>query len=120
MNKRTDEFISDYQRSTNDRSTKQAIGRLLTKLNIKAVKLSNNAGYKYKKTCKELTDEYNKNNWMDEENDLVNPVYSTDRLDVDIFDDDDVDYKALYEDLLKKQTADLSKVSKIKTVKIIK
>ena len=50
LDKKTDVFIDDYQKHTLDKSSKQAIGRLLTKINITPIKLSGNAGYKYKKT----------------------------------------------------------------------
>ena len=96
--------------------------------------MSNNAGYKYKKTCEELLEEYKKNNWMDEDNDLINPSTSDSyRLDADIFIDDEeenkINYKLLYkqsqkkieelENKLKSQESSLvnSKFVKIKTTK---
>ena len=70
-------------------------------------------------TCAELIEEYNKNKWMDESNDFINPVISTaDKLDHNIFDDDEpeIDYKKLYEDLLKKNEDDKKPIiKKVKT-----
>ena len=127
LDKRTDDFITDFQTSTSNRNTKQAIGKLLAKINVKVVKLSNNAGYKYKMTCAELIEEFNKNKWMDEANDFINPdISSADELDNDIFDYDDepemyepeIDYKKLYEDLLKKNEDDKKPIiKKVKTTK---
>ena len=77
LDKNTDVFLEDYQKHTLDKSSKQALGRLLSKINITPIKLSGNAGYKYKKSCEELISEYNKNNWMDDDNDgaIPNMVY---------------------------------------------
>jgi hypothetical protein len=103
LDKKTDVFIDDYQKHTLDKSSKQAIGRLLTKINITPIKLSGNAGYKYKKTCQELIFEYNKNNWIDDENDLINP-HLMGNLDEGIDECDDtsiqIDYETLYKNSL--------------------
>jgi len=111
LNVKTDIFLNDYQRLTNDRSSKQALGKLLHKINIKPLKLSNNAGYKYAKSCDELLEEFNKNKWMDNDNDVINPKFSNSKFDVGIYDDDDeqeFDYKLLYSNL-RKENEDLKK-----------
>ena len=110
-------FIDDYQKHTLDKSSKQAIGRLLTKINITPIKLSGNAGYKYKKTCDELILEYNKNNWIDDENDLINP-HLKGNLDEGIDECEDtlitIDYETLYKNLLQ-ETEQLKSQQKIES-----
>jgi hypothetical protein len=72
INAKTDEFIQDYYNVTKDKTSKQQIGKYLTALDIKPKKLSNNAGYKYEKTHKELYDMFLSKLWIDETMDLIN------------------------------------------------
>jgi hypothetical protein len=76
---------------------------LLSKINITPIKLSGNAGYKYKKSCEELISEYNKNNWMDDDNDLINPQLRgnlDDGLDLNNESEIIIDYEQLYKNSL--------------------
>ena len=103
LDKKTDVFLEDYQKHTLDKSSKQALGRLLSKINITPIKLSGNAGYKYKKSCEELISEYNKNNWMDDDNDLINPQLRgnlDDGLDLNNESEIMIDYEQLYKNSL--------------------
>jgi len=103
LDKKTDVFLEDYQKHTLDKSSKQALGRLLSKINITPIKLSGNAGYKYKKSCEELISEYNKNNWMDDDNDLINPQLRgnlDDGLDLNNESEIIIDYEQLYKNSL--------------------
>jgi hypothetical protein len=72
INSRTDEFIETYYTITKDRTSKQQIGKYLTVIEIKPIKLSNNAGYKYVKTHQELLDIFKAKSWMDDNVDLIN------------------------------------------------
>src|ERR1019366_9355423 len=56
---------------TKDRSTKQKLGRMLTKLDIKPIKLTDQS-YVYRKSCVDLKVKFDDNKWIDDENDVVN------------------------------------------------
>ena len=119
LNVKTNTFFDDYQRLTNDRSSKQAIGKLLNKINIKPIKLSNNAGYKYFKSCDELLEEFNKFKWMDTDNDVINPTFSSrEFLDEGInHDEKEINYKVMYENLQKENEELKNKLKLLEPVK---
>ena len=96
LNMRTNEFFEYYKDKTKDRTTVNKLGRFLTKLEIKPVKMSNNAGYKYVKSAKELLETFQKLNFMDDTVDFISnndPEPETELENI---------YKSKYEDLLKK------------------
>ena len=96
LNMRTNEFFEYYKDKTKDRTTVNKLGRFLTKLEIKTVKMSNNAGYKYVKSAKELLETFQKLNFMDDTVDFISnndPEPETELENI---------YKSKYEDLLKK------------------
>jgi hypothetical protein len=93
LNMKTNDFLDFYKEKSKDKTSVNKIGRLLAKLEIKPVKMSNNAGYKYIKTSKELLDTFQKLNFMDETVDHIN-------------NDDDCNhdniYKTKYEEAMKR------------------
>jgi hypothetical protein len=93
LNMKTNDFLEFYKEKSKDKTSVNKIGRFLAKLEIKPVKMSNNAGYKYIKTSKELLDTFQKLNFMDDTVDLINN------------DDDshhDNIYKTKYEEAMKR------------------
>ena len=93
LNMKTNDFLEFYKEKSKDKTSVNKIGRFLAKLEIKPVKMSNNAGYKYIKTSKELLDTFQKLNFMDDTVDLINT------------DDDshhDNIYKTKYEEAMKR------------------
>ena len=68
---RTDDFFELYEYETKDRTSKQKLGKLLKKINIVPIKVKkgNVQCYHYRKTHDELLEEFNKNSWIDDEND---------------------------------------------------
>ena len=80
---KTDEFFRIYFEETKDRTSKNQIGKYLSKLGIIPKKISNNGGYKYVKSHDELYDIFKKNLWIDETVDLINK--NTNDKDVNIF-----------------------------------
>jgi hypothetical protein len=72
INVRTDKFLEDYKTLNKDFTSSQKIGRMLTEIGIKPVKNSNNQGYNYKKSAKELFELFKSKNWIDETIDLIN------------------------------------------------
>jgi hypothetical protein len=87
INQKTDEFFLEYRMNTKDKTSTQKLGRYLTILGIKPVKLSKNAGYKYVKTSKELLEVYQSKKWMDEENDLINPEKAVKADSFDVYEE---------------------------------
>ena len=69
---RTDEFLHEYTLITKDKTSPQKIGRMLKEINVKVVKLSNNAGYKYKISKEDLLQVFTDKKWIDETIDLIN------------------------------------------------
>ena len=96
LNMKTNDFFDFYKDKTKDKTTVNKIGRFLTKLDIKPVKMSNNAGYKYIKTSKELLDTFQKLNFMDETVDHISNNDPEPETEIENI------YKSKYEDLLKK------------------
>jgi hypothetical protein len=96
LNVKTDEFFIEYRLHSKDKTSTQKLGRYIKALDIKPIKLSKNAGYKYIKSSKELYDIYKAKKWIDEEVDLINPENpnKTPTAEED-------DFKSKYEDLLK-------------------
>jgi len=72
INEKTDVFISNYLLSSRDKISKQKIGRMLSDMAIKPIKQTNNMGYKYIKSHKNLYEIYSNKGWIDEVNDVVN------------------------------------------------
>ena len=66
LNMKTNDFFDFYKDKTKDKTTVNKIGRFLAKLEIKPIKMSNNAGYKYVKSSKELLETFQKLNFMDD------------------------------------------------------
>lgn len=93
---KTNDFFDFYKDKTKDKTTVNKIGRFLTKLDIKPVKMSNNAGYKYIKTSKELLDTFQKLNFMDDTVDHISNNDPEPETEIENI------YKSKYEDLLKK------------------
>jgi len=73
LNARTDQFLEDYKMVTKDRTSNNKLGRYLSSIGIKPIKMSKNAGYKYKMTAKELYKIFDERKWIDETIDLINP-----------------------------------------------
>ena len=63
---KTNDFFDFYKDKTKDKTTVNKIGRFLAKLEIKPIKMSNNAGYKYVRSSKELLETFQKLNFMDD------------------------------------------------------
>jgi hypothetical protein len=107
LNMKTNDFLEFYKEKSKDKTSVNKIGRLLAKLEIKPVKMSNNAGYKYIKTSKELLDTFQKLNFMDDTVDHIN-------------NDDDCNhdniYKTKYEEAMKR-IQELEKQLKCQCVK---
>jgi hypothetical protein len=86
---------------------------------MKPVKLSNNAGYKYKKTATELYDIYKENKWIDEDIDLINPDKPTPVKDSIELQEENAELKRQIEELKKQlqQQVDIKpkKSNKIET-----
>jgi hypothetical protein len=72
INEKTDIFLQEYKLITKDRTSPQKIGRMLKEIGIVSIKLSNNAGYKYKMTKEDLLKVFQDKKWMDETIDLIN------------------------------------------------
>ena len=72
IDERTDTFLQEYTLITKDKTSPQKIGRMLKEINIKTVKLSNNAGYKYKISKEDLLKVFTDKKWIDETIDLIN------------------------------------------------
>ncbi len=111
LNMKTNEFFEFYKDKTKDKTSKCKLGQLLTKLDITAIKMSNNAGYKYVKTSKELLEKYRKLNFID---DTVDHICNTNTEEPDL--EIDNNYKTKYEALLKRYQ-DLEKQLKKKNIK---
>jgi len=103
INVKTDDFLLTYQLNTKDKTSKQQLGKYLTKIGIIPIKLSNNAGYKYSKTSQELLEVFNKNNWIDEDVDLINPSQYNNNNNSN-FDDNPKD------DIIKKQQEEIEQL----------
>lgn len=73
LNSKTDQFLEEYRMMTKDRTTNNKLGRYLGSLGIKPIKMSKNAGYKYKMTAKELYKIFDERKWIDDTIDVVNP-----------------------------------------------
>ena len=71
LNMRTNEFFEYYKEKTKDKTSVNKLGRYLTKLEIKPIKMSNNAGYKYIKSAKELLETFQGLNFMDDAVDFI-------------------------------------------------
>lgn len=69
---RTNIFLDEYRLITKDKTSNQKIGRMLSEIGIKPIKNTNNNGYSYKMSSKELLKIFNDRNWIDETIDLVN------------------------------------------------
>ena len=67
-------FLSDYQTITKDRTTPNKIGRMLKDIGVSVKKLSNNEGYNYISSAKELLEVYKNKNWLDELVDKIDEV----------------------------------------------
>jgi hypothetical protein len=74
LNIRTDDFFIEYAIRTKDRTSKNKLGRMLKDIGILPKKNSNNNGYNYKITSKELYKEYQSKNWIDELVDVMDNV----------------------------------------------
>jgi hypothetical protein len=72
IEQRTDCFLQEYKMITKDRTSPQKIGRMLKEIGIVSIKLSNNAGYKYKISKEDLLKVFQDKKWMDETIDLIN------------------------------------------------
>ena len=64
-------FYDTYYKETNDRTTKNQIGRYLKKIGVEPKKQSKNNGYKYIISYTDLLNVYQKNEWIDELVDLL-------------------------------------------------
>lgn len=73
LNAKTDQFLEEYRMVSKDRTTNNKLGRYLSSLGIKPIKMSKNAGYKYKMTAKELYKIFDERKWIDDTIDVVNP-----------------------------------------------
>ena len=73
LNARTDQFLEEYRIATKDRTSNNKLGRYLTSLGIKPIKMSKNAGYKYKMSAKELYKIFDERKWIDNTIDFINP-----------------------------------------------
>ena len=115
LNVKTSDFLDNYRSSTNDKSSKQQIGRYLSEFGIKPIKQTDQS-YVYRKSCAEITAIFKQKNWMDDENDVVNEdkVVATDRKTVDQLQREN--------ELLKQQLKDLAatKTPEKKIIKIVK
>ena len=104
IDRKTDEFLNEYRINSKDKTSNQKIGKLLAKIGITSIKMSNNAGYKYKKTAKELYEIYNKSKWIDLVVDVINPERiqhnNNNGIDAGIDAVITIDYKKMYEDAL--------------------
>jgi hypothetical protein len=96
LNVKTDEFFIEYRLHSKDKTSTQKLGRYIKALDIKPIKLSKNAGYKYQKSSKELYDIYKAKKWIDEEVDLINPENPNKKPTAE-----EDDFKSKYEELLK-------------------
>ena len=103
LNIKTDEFFIEYRLHSKDKTSTQKLGRYIKALDIKPIKLSKNAGYKYQKSSKELYDIYKAKKWIDEEVDLINPENPNKKPTAE-----EDDFKSKYEELLK-QNEELKK-----------
>ena len=63
----TSDFITNYKAKSGDKSSPQRIGRYLKQIGVIPIKNSNNQGYNYRKTFKELEEIFTSKNWIDEE-----------------------------------------------------
>lgn len=73
LNARTDQFLEEYRMATKDRTSNNKLGRYLSTIGIKPIKMSKNAGYKYKMTAKELYKIFDEKKWIDNTIDFINP-----------------------------------------------
>jgi hypothetical protein len=76
--------LNEYKLITKDRTSPQKLGRMLKEIGITSIKNSNNMGYNYRKTAKELYDIFEEKDWIDHEVDVIN------KQDTEDEDDDDV------------------------------
>jgi hypothetical protein len=79
LNENTVDFFEDYKFVTKDNTSKEKLGRLLTKLNIKPIKVNKTVDknkkiqyYIYKASWEELKELFEQNNWLDDMTDLDN------------------------------------------------
>ena len=72
IEQRTDLFLQEYKFITKDKTSPQKIGRMLKEIGIVSIKLSNNAGYKYKISKEDLLKVFIDKKWIDETVDLIN------------------------------------------------
>jgi len=94
---KTNEFFDFYKDKTKDKTTVNKIGRFLAKLEVKPIKMSNNAGYKYVRSSKELLETFQKLNFMD---DIVDHISNNDR-DAPESERENI-YKIKYEEAMKR------------------
>jgi hypothetical protein len=73
LNARTDQFLEEYRMTTKDRTSNNKLGRYLSTIGIKPIKMSKNAGYKYKMSAKELYKIFDEKKWIDNTIDFINP-----------------------------------------------
>lgn len=73
LNARTDQFLEEYRMATKDRTSNNKLGRYLSTIGIKPIKMSKNAGYKYKMSAKELYKIFDEKKWIDNTIDFINP-----------------------------------------------
>jgi hypothetical protein len=73
LDKKTDVFLNDYLTATKDPTSKNKIGRMLTKLGITPKKINKDSVqyYKYVISHEDLLNTFKTNGWFDEEVDLI-------------------------------------------------
>jgi hypothetical protein len=106
LNEKTVDFFEHYKYITKDNTSKEKLGRLLTKLNIKPTKVNKDKVqyYIYKASWKDLKELFEKNIWLD------------DMTDLDNVNTDDVMYQRDEEiELLKKRIKELEELNNKKT-----
>ncbi len=104
INVRTNEFLEEYKLITKDSTSPQKLGRLLKDIGITPKKNSNNNGYNYIKSSKDLLEIFKSKNWIDDIVDVINDIDDKNKED-----SDDLDHGVDYEDEKTSAQKDLEK-----------
>ena len=83
INQVTETFLSDYFKASNDKTSKQQVGRYLSGLNIKPIR-KNAKDYVYKVSAEELLKSFKAKNWIDELTDKIDYRNSCSELEEDL------------------------------------
>jgi hypothetical protein len=122
FNYKTKDFFIDYKEETKDNTSKEKLGRMLTKIDIKPIKVNKNKSqyYVYNISHVDLKQIYDKHKWITDD-DLFE--YEDGDNKPDTIDDKDAQIKTLQKEILKLQSlidCDAQEKKKIKKSKKVK